>query len=340
MIVVKELQKKTEVNPLEFPIKNKLVKRTLTLMVAGALTLSSTSVFAAEESEEETAIIAYEETIPLGEFTTQLNQLKQLGSDNQAETPSLLPGDFLYFAKIALEKIKLALTFDEEKEAELLATYAATRLSEAEALFNEGREEEALETIEKAREYLDTFGNKKENVDEEPVIVEDKNDEETNDEQAKDGESPNEAEQATAQNIIALQAALEKVNNPVAQASLLKNIEKFERKSTKSNKVEEENTSGKEEVAPKEDETKTEDVIDTAAPKGKKDKQAQFVAKKKEAQQQWKEEKEQIKAEAKQTREEIKAKRKEQVEQIKLENKQKQKEEKRQHKEEKQKRNN
>ena len=59
------------------------------------------------------------------------NQLK----DIQKDVPTLVPGDFFYFTKMALEKIKLTLTFNDVKEAKLLSTYATKRLAEAEVLF-------------------------------------------------------------------------------------------------------------------------------------------------------------------------------------------------------------
>ncbi|WP_053365983.1 DUF5667 domain-containing protein [Bacillus sp. FJAT-27245] len=187
--------------------------------------------------------------------------------------PELIPGDFFYFIKIALEKIKLAITFDKEKEANLLAGYAAERLAEAEELFNAGKEDAAVKTLQDGIAYLNEYNAKAEETtsaeqeSEETKAEEQKTDEpkaksaeqqaETDGEMAKDQLAEEEkavekdedkaesSEDLVRNNIIALKAALEKVKNPTARAALQKNIdktlakiaEKAEKEATKEDKL-------------------------------------------------------------------------------------------------------
>lgn len=195
---------------------NKITKSTLALVLAGTFTFSTTNAFA-NESDAKTNEEAYQ-TIELPNNVTKDTKVNNLNEDaskenneelNKTAAPSLVPGNFFYFAKITIEKIKLAFTFNQEKEAKILAEYAAERLSEADVLFKNGKEQEATELIEKAIENMS-------NVDkgEVDVVVDDKED------------SLNEVNELLSQNIIALKAALEKIKNPVAKAALQKNIEK------------------------------------------------------------------------------------------------------------------
>jgi hypothetical protein len=189
----------------------KMSKCALALFVTGSLLLPSSIVQAEEEFE-----------------TVDLQKIEKLESEGvSTETnPNLIPGDFFYFAKIAFEKIKLALTFDDVKEAELLANYASERLAEASVLFNDGNESEALEVMEKAVEYMNSTED----------IVADTSEEEHQSketEELSDGSTMNperdvekDTETTQRQNIVALTAALEKVQNPKAKAALQKNIDK------------------------------------------------------------------------------------------------------------------
>ncbi|MBM4764308.1 DUF5667 domain-containing protein [Bacillus sp. B15-48] len=144
-------------------------------------------------------------------------------NEEEAIEPSLIPGDFFYFVKIAIEKIKLAITFDDVKEAELLAKYASERLAEAEALFVIGKEEDALKVIEKAIEFMDSTEDFEKNHDESEAVG---NKDVTVIDDSSASEVNNKLEPVQRQNIIALTAALEKVSNPKAMASLQKNIDK------------------------------------------------------------------------------------------------------------------
>lgn len=225
----------------------KILIGSLAFILASTFTVSST-VFATEAT---TSAI---ETVDLQEVQSKLGTV-------QAETPSLVPGDFFYFSKIALEKIKLALTFDNSKEAKLLAEYASERLAEASVLYGEGKEEEALEVIQTALKYIE---NSQSIIDEETAAVdgseepdaaveedaiqddsmaaEDTNtNDQTDNDPSIDGQTDesvsvegnyeeqdqySEAQDTLRNNIAALSAAMQHVGNDNAKAALQRNIEK------------------------------------------------------------------------------------------------------------------
>ena len=197
------------------------------MILAGTVAFPATNVFA-NETINETAIIDL--------------QAKTSSTNETVESPSLLPGDFFYFTKILMEKIHLALTSDDVKEAKLVAEFATERLAEAEALFAEGNEQAALETMKTAIENI-------ENADEQVSII----DHEAVEEVVEDETELGEVKEVLSQNIIALTAAMEKVKNPVAKAALKKNIEKsntklakkmekWEKKQKKTNEIIQEET--------------------------------------------------------------------------------------------------
>jgi Domain of unknown function (DUF5667) len=248
---------------------NKMAKSTLALVIAGAFTFSGTAAFASEKSEE-----ADFETVELknaqsAEAIAETNKdaaddAKEKLNEIESETPSLLPGSFFYFAKLALEKVKLALTFDDVKEAKLLAGYAAERMAEAEALFAEGKEEEALTAIERALEQMEnaeTIADDANEDSEQPksedentgdLISEDKSAEDESSEEdvqaedvaadesssgndTGDKETEEEVKEILAQNIIALKSNLAKFSarfdeNHPAILAMQKNIDKFTEK--------------------------------------------------------------------------------------------------------------
>lgn len=195
---------------------NKLTKISLTLVLAGTFTFSTTNAFA---TEGETSVDqGTYQTVELpnnhlkNTLENNLNEESSIVNNEDlkgTKAPSLVPGNFFYFAKVAFEKTKLAFTINQEKEAKILAEYAAERLAEAEVLFKNGKQKEATELIEKAIENISNVD--KDNVD---VVIDDKED------------SLKEVNFLLSQNIIALKAALEKVENPVARAAIQKNIEK------------------------------------------------------------------------------------------------------------------
>ena len=228
---------------------NKIAKSTLAIVLGGAVTFPSSLAFANAGTDEV-------EKYPIVDLQSQtLIEEQQVSESNidivnnteavaeeletiELETPSLLPGDMFYFAKIVVEKIKLALTFDDVKEAELLATYASERMLEVEALFKEGKEDEAQEIIENALEYMEDAEfllDQEINSDQEEATANGENENDTVSEDEKNVEEDadeteagdiEEVQELVSQNIIALQAALEKVKNPVAKAALQKNIDK------------------------------------------------------------------------------------------------------------------
>jgi hypothetical protein len=152
------------------------------------------------------------------------------------EEPSLVPGDFFYFVKTMAEKIRLAVTFDDYKEAELLAEFAAERIAEANALIADGKTDEAatllkeaIETQELASETLEQT-EESEEASKETEIVEEGTvgtDETTVTEDTEETEvtidEENGVNKRLGNNIDALLAALAKIDNPKAQQALMKN---------------------------------------------------------------------------------------------------------------------
>jgi hypothetical protein len=145
--------------------------------------------------------------------------------ETEVKTSPLLPGDFFYFLEEMTEKIQLALTFNDIEKAKLLAQFAQERITEAESLLAKGEEELAKEVLEKALEQqelaMDTYetqqktDNKQTNgkeTPEEPTVQEDS--------------IRQQLEEKLSRNIAALQAALEKIENPKAKEALAKNIAK------------------------------------------------------------------------------------------------------------------
>lgn len=156
-------------------------------------------------------------------------------SESKEKTPSLLPGDFFYFIKVVYENIRLSITADDLKEARLLAEFAQERLSEATALNAKGETEKSEQVLQKS------FENQQLAIE----LVASEAEEETADKDIKQAE---EVKSDLQHNILSLTAALEKVKNPQAQQSLLKNIIKsfghLEKKLAKlENKAQEEQAS-------------------------------------------------------------------------------------------------
>jgi hypothetical protein len=186
----------------------KIAKSTLALVLAGTFTFSPMAM--AEENTTELETVELQTVSP-----DEIEEAKTQVEDLEETNPALIPGDFFYFAKIALEKIKLAFTFDNAAEAELLSTYASERLAEASALFAEGKEDEALEVIEAAVEYME---NTQQIVDEETsndaeddTDLEDgtdteeeaKSDEDTDSEEEADSDEQTEEGEAPADDVVA-----------------------------------------------------------------------------------------------------------------------------------------
>ncbi|RXJ01630.1 hypothetical protein DS745_09110 [Anaerobacillus alkaliphilus] len=178
-----------------------------------------------EEVEEETAT---EETAEVSEdLKTDETEAETTAEEEIiADTPKLLPGDFLYFIKSLMENVQLALTFDTEKEAELLASFAEERIREATALLKLGEEDRANEIIQKAIEQqelaLAKYKQLQAVAEEDTEIAESEITDGTVSEDQE--ETALDPETTLAANIVALTAALEKVGNDRARQALERNI--------------------------------------------------------------------------------------------------------------------
>ncbi|NQD65481.1 hypothetical protein HP456_06050 [Bacillus haikouensis] len=231
-----------------------IMKSTLAVLLAGSVTFSGTSVFANSDGktfdsvkmeEQEASVNTNVQVNDEATIDSVKNEIDKLEESTAA--PSIVPGDFFYFAKLALEKVKLAFTLDESKEAKLIAVYAAERLAEAEALFQAGQEEKSVEAIQKAIEMMNSFEDKmaeeavKEDAadqpadDADPAETDANHDsdtdadiskEETADGTTSDEKAIKEIKEMMSENIAALSSALERVKNPKAKAALQKNIDK------------------------------------------------------------------------------------------------------------------
>lgn len=197
---------------------NKITKSAFTFVLAGSLSLTATTAFAEENENIESQVV--EETVTNEETNTNeevisLDDALVDENTDKVEEPKLLPGDFFYFAKTALEKIQLILTFDDVKEAKLLAELATERLAEAEALFSAGQEEEALAVMEKALENL--------SVAEETVSENTDATEETTEEEVDPTEATEEDVDATIE-IVENDEVVEETEVPVVEESTTEEV--------------------------------------------------------------------------------------------------------------------
>ncbi|WP_010098048.1 DUF5667 domain-containing protein [Ornithinibacillus scapharcae] len=148
--------------------------------------------------------------------------------------------------EVIAEKVQLAMTFDDTAKAELISQFANERIAEANALFEAGDMEgamellnEALESQELALDYVTEGEGTEQSLSEEAEVIpegeilsehtEGKVDP-TEDGDAEPTEPISEVYQELqtqfSQNITALLLAMEKVENPKAKAALAKNVEK------------------------------------------------------------------------------------------------------------------
>jgi hypothetical protein len=265
---------------------NKIAKTALAIVFASTFTFSSSQAFANETTTENNfeSVQLQSDSSNITSVTTDTTSSEvttENKTDVEVQKPTLLPGHFFYFAKLSIEKIKLILTTDDVKEAELFAKFASERLAEAEVLFADGKEALAIETIEVALEDIKvannvvvkqiepTPDNEKTDVNNAPT----NEDAQTKDEVTTDPNLPtveapseeekvvNEIEEILSQNIIALTAAMEKVQNPVAKAALQKNIAKsYTKLEKKLAKIEAKLAKESEEIAEESDTNKTVDT--------------------------------------------------------------------------------
>lgn len=167
-------------------------------------------------AEEESAVQITEEPVSdeVTEETTTDEESTETDATEQedTETPSLVPGDFFYFVKLMTEKVRLAFTFDDYKEAQLLADFAAERIAEADALIAGGKSEEAAELLKDAiatqEQAGETLPKSEEGTEETTSEIED---EETNATATETDGEVTEVESKLAHNIDVLMAVLGKV---------------------------------------------------------------------------------------------------------------------------------
>jgi hypothetical protein len=222
--------------------------KTIKVMMGGALISTivfsghTTQAFANENGEQiETNVgveaeaagdgapaLATEEGEVTQEVTTEASEASE---EVDMEEPGLIPGDFFYFAKVLTEKIQLALTFNDVEKAKLLSEFANERIAEANALFEAGETERALETLneslenqELALEYTEDVSPLEVNTSDETGIPPTEDDADNESEEAT--ERREELETQFSKNMAALLMAMEKVKNPTAKAALAKNVEK------------------------------------------------------------------------------------------------------------------
>ncbi|WP_404332448.1 DUF5667 domain-containing protein [Mesobacillus maritimus] len=201
------------------------------------LTVEEVSDPVLEDSATEEVLVE-EETTSYDEGTEEAEKVVEEGleensntedvateEEDQTEEPTLVPGDFFYFVKIMMEKVRLAVSFDDYKEARLLADFAAERIAEANALIADGKTEEAEEVLNKAiatqEEAAENLAESVEVADEETDAVEVVAEDVVVEDIEEDV-----VEVKLANNIDALSMALTYVENPNAQKALRKNIEK------------------------------------------------------------------------------------------------------------------
>ena len=136
--------------------KSKVAKTSLALLVAGTFSMSNTFAHASETiaTDVQKESVSMPESMSGDQNSKAIEDAIKQFEETKTAAPSLLPGDFFYFAKLALENIKLAFTVNDEKEAKLLSQYASERLAEAEALFAEGKEDMAIQTIKDALDSM------------------------------------------------------------------------------------------------------------------------------------------------------------------------------------------
>jgi hypothetical protein len=186
---------------------------------------SQTTETSTTNAQVQTVETASEETV--SEEVSADSEVINLEEEEQVlqeEDPTLVPGDFFYFVKLMAEKVRLAFTFNDYKEAKLLAEFAAERISEANVLIADGKTAEAEELL---KEAISTQENAEETLaeSEEATVAEDSVETEVVTSNEVEGEET-EVESKLAHNIDSLLVVLGKIENPKAQQAIMKNIQK------------------------------------------------------------------------------------------------------------------
>jgi hypothetical protein len=244
-------------------VLKKAAKSALAIVLAGSFAFAGTNAFA-DSNDSSTNQTTTQQSTTNDPTTTVSNQ--------ESVAPSLLPGDFFYFAKIVFEKIQLALTFDQTKEAKLLASNASERLAEAQALYASGDQQKAVDTLKSA---LDDMNSSQKIVEKEDEQTEGSDsakstsstteDASTTKDSSTTEDSPEikDVKDQLSQNIKALEAALEKDNkSEAAKKALKKNIMKFKTKLAGKNSVSTDDNQSTQTVDTNTDQT----TSDTASP--------------------------------------------------------------------------
>lgn len=220
-----------------------------------AFSVGTGSIFASEITTTTTPS-SNPASISVTQNTTVSSQEGTTLNESKTETPDLLPGNFFYFVKTIYENIRLALTVNDVKEAKLLTAFAQERLAEANAFLAQGKTEEAKQSLQKSLESQQSAVQKADQSTGTSTTVTAAQAEESTQQasattavqsgseqtedpkqsEVEDGNTPVKEVKNQEQvlkvkadlqhNIVALAAALEKVENPKAQLALMKNIEK------------------------------------------------------------------------------------------------------------------
>ncbi|HEY0829090.1 MAG TPA: DUF5667 domain-containing protein [Bacilli bacterium] len=192
----------------------KKIRGTVTTCLLAGILMFSIGVGSAWANED-----AAETTI-----TSESNATVIAETEGEAVEPSLKYGDFFYFIKITLENIQLLINANDLKEAQLLAKFAQERIAEANALFAEGKDDLANQTIKKAIEQQEKAVVLSTELESEVEATNEDTDGEASDEENANAKV--ELEAKFFQNIESLAKVMEKVENPKAKAAIAKNIEK------------------------------------------------------------------------------------------------------------------
>lgn len=224
---------------------------TSTVLVTVVVTSGVTTAFAEESGEDLIITETQEKQVTKEDTVEEVTNEKEAVTEEEVESEvGLIPGDFFYFVELMQEKIQLALTINEFEKSQLLAEFAAERIAEANSLIKQEKYEEAGELLRTALEYqekaevtleadnvndvMEEAGTEVEAEGEETTTEEDGTvdeatvvtDEEVTEDVVEESSEAEKVKVKLANNITALSAVLAKIDNPKAQAAIMKNIEK------------------------------------------------------------------------------------------------------------------
>lgn len=183
--------------------------------------------------------------------TASTEEMTVVGLNGETVDPGVLPDSPLYWFQALIEKIQVALTFDQVEKAEVVEQQALENLAEADALIENGDTVEAEETlivysekIEKAQAFLDEL-------------------EDPNSETAQELQVA--LTQVNTNNMVVLGGLLEKLPQQAAQKIALNIVRLMEKAVAKAEKMESENLTSEDEAETSTVDTDTEvnDPADT-----------------------------------------------------------------------------